>query len=64
VHTDERDHATIAALHKATYSILFFKTPHKGLVINDIKHMVVGDNNYLRTKLLRQVKVKFNLLMH
>ena len=61
---DELDYATIAALHKATYSILFFKTLHKGLIINNIKHIVVRDNNYLRTKLLEQIKVKSNLLMY
>jgi protein SERAC1 len=54
----------IAALHKATYSILFFRTPHKGLVINDIKHIVIGDDDHLRTKLLEQIKVKSNLLMY
>ena len=41
--TDESDHATIATLHKATYGILFFGTPHKGLVIDDIKRIVVGE---------------------
>jgi protein SERAC1 len=64
VQTDERDHAAIAALHKATYGILFFGTPHKGLVIDDIKRMVAGDDDYPRTKLLEQVKVKSDLLMH
>ena len=50
--TDERDYVAIAALHKATYGILFFGTPHKGLVIDDIKRIVVGDDDHLRTKLL------------
>ena len=61
---DEHNYTAIAALHKATYSILFFSTPHKGLVINNIKHIVIRDNNNLRTKLFKQVKVKSNLLMH
>jgi hypothetical protein len=54
----------IAALHKVIYGILFFRTLYKGLIINDIKHIVVGDDNNLRTKLLKQVKVKSNLLMY
>jgi protein SERAC1 len=64
VQTDELDHATIAALHKATYGILFFGTPHKGLVIDDIKHMVIGDDDHPRTELLEQIKVKSDLLMY
>lgn len=64
VQTDERDHATIAALPKATYGILFFGTPHKGLLINDIKHMVTGDDDHPRTELLEQIRAKSDLLMY
>jgi protein SERAC1 len=64
VQTDERDHATIAALQKATYGILFFGTPHKGLLINDIKHMVAGDDDHPRIELLEQIKAKSDLLMY
>ena len=62
--TDERDHAAIAALYKATYGILFFGTPHKGLVIDDIKRIVAGDDDNPRTELLEQVNAKSDLLMH
>jgi hypothetical protein len=64
VQTDERDHATIAALHRATYGILFFGTPHKGLVIADIQRMVAGEDHHPRTELLEQIKLKSNLLIH
>jgi protein SERAC1 len=64
VQTDERDHATIAALPKATYGILLFGTPHKGLLIDDIKHMVAGDDEHPRTELLEQIKDKSDLLMY
>lgn len=64
VQTDERDHATIAALHRATYGILFFGTPHKGLVIDDIQRMVAGEDYHPRTELLEQIKLKSDLLMY
>lgn len=64
VQTDERGHATIAALHRATYGILFFGTPHKGLVIDDIQRMIAGEDHHPRTELLNQVKVKSDLLVY
>ncbi|KAH8682822.1 hypothetical protein BGZ60DRAFT_205902 [Tricladium varicosporioides] len=64
VQTDERDHATIAALHKATYGILFFGTPHKGLVIDDIQRMVAGEDQHPRMELLEQIKQKSDLLIY
>ncbi|OBT52166.1 hypothetical protein VE04_08056, partial [Pseudogymnoascus sp. 24MN13] len=64
VQTDERDNATIAALHKATYSILFFGAPHKGLVIDDIQRMVAGKDQHPRMELLEQIKLKSDLLMY
>jgi hypothetical protein len=64
VQADERDHATIAALQKATYGILFFGTPHKGLLIDDIEHMVAGDDDHPRTELLEQIKANSDLLMY
>jgi hypothetical protein len=44
VQTDEQDHAAISALHRATYGMLFFGTPHRGLIIDDIKQMVAEGN--------------------
>lgn len=62
--TDERDNATIAALHKATYGILFFGAPHKGLVIDDIQRMIAGKDQHPRMELLEQIKLKSDLLMY
>lgn len=64
VQADELDHATIAALYKATYGILFFGTPHKGLVIDDIQCMIAGEDYHPRTELLEQIKIKSDLLMY
>ena len=64
VQTDERDNATIAALHKAAYGILFFGAPHKGLVIDDIQRMVAGKDQHPRIELLEQIKLKSDLLMY
>lgn len=62
--TDERDHATVAALYKATYGILFFGTPHKGLVIDDIQRIIAGEDHHPRADLLEQINVKSNLLIY
>ncbi|KAK0761662.1 hypothetical protein N5P37_005644, partial [Trichoderma harzianum] len=62
VQTNEDDHATIAMLHKATYGILFFGTPHKGLVVNDIEKMLASQDNHPRSALLQQIRVKSDLL--
>jgi len=64
VQTDERDHATVAALYKATYGILFFGTPHKGLVIDDIRRMITEEDHHPRADLLEQIKVKSDSLMY
>jgi hypothetical protein len=64
VQTDKHDHAAIAALHKATYGILFFGTPHKGLVIDDIQRIVTGEDQHPRIELLEQIKQKSDLLIY
>jgi hypothetical protein len=64
VQTDERDHATIAALHKATYGILFFGTPHQGLPVADIQSMIAGDEHHPRMALLDQLNVKSETLIY
>jgi hypothetical protein len=64
VQTDERDDATVAALHKATYGIQFFGTPHKEIVIDDIQRMVVGADHHPRIELLKQIKLKSDLLIY
>ncbi|RDW87375.1 hypothetical protein BP5796_03069 [Coleophoma crateriformis] len=64
VQTNEDDHATIAALYKATYGILFFGTPHKGLVIDDIQRMIAREGHHPRAELLEQIKTKSDLLTY
>ncbi|KAL5085051.1 hypothetical protein Trisim1_010951 [Trichoderma cf. simile WF8] len=62
VQTNEDDHPTIATLHKATYGMLLFGIPHKGLVVNDIEKMLAGQDNHPRSALLQQIRVKSDLL--
>ncbi|KAL6821948.1 hypothetical protein J3E69DRAFT_339611 [Trichoderma sp. SZMC 28015] len=62
VQTNEDDHPTIATLHKATYGMLLFGIPHKGLVVDDIEKMLAGRDNHPRSALLQQIKVKSDLL--
>ena len=57
------DHPTIATLHKATYDMLLFGIPHRGLVIDDIQKMLAGQDNHPRTDLLNQIKQKSDNLV-
>jgi hypothetical protein len=61
--TEERDNA-ISALYNATYGILFFATPHTGMVIDDIQHMIAGEDHHPRVELLEQINVKSNMLIN
>ncbi|KAI1063203.1 hypothetical protein LB507_005556 [Fusarium sp. FIESC RH6] len=61
VQTNEDDHPTIAALHKATYGMLLFGIPHKGLVVDDIQNML-ADSNHPRSSLLQQISKESDLL--
>ncbi|KAJ5878249.1 hypothetical protein N7455_001714 [Penicillium solitum] len=38
----EEDHPAITSLHRATYGIILFAIPHKGLVIDDIQQIQSG----------------------
>jgi hypothetical protein len=58
----EDDHPTIAALHKATYGMLLFGIPHRGLVVDDIQKMLGGEDGHPRRALLEQIKQKSDLL--
>jgi len=58
----EDDHPTIAALYRATYGMLLFGIPHRGLVIDDIQQMLVGQGGHPRRGLLEQIKQKSDLL--
>ncbi|KAF2727898.1 hypothetical protein EJ04DRAFT_450416 [Polyplosphaeria fusca] len=62
VQTSEDDHPTIASLHRATYGMLLFGIPHKGLMVDDIEKMLAGQDNHPRGALLGQIKAKSDLL--
>ncbi|EHK42483.1 hypothetical protein TRIATDRAFT_293811 [Trichoderma atroviride IMI 206040] len=62
VQTNEDDDPTIATLHKATYGMLLFGIPHKGLLVNDIEKMLAGQDNHPRSALLQQIGGKSDLL--
>jgi hypothetical protein len=64
VQTNEDDHPTVASLHKATYGILFFATPHKGLMVADMKKMLGGQQNHPRHILLDEIDKMSNVLMY
>jgi hypothetical protein len=61
--TNEDDHPTITSLHKATYGILLFATPHKGLVVDDMHKMIAGHGNHPRNALLQQIRHKSDMLV-
>ncbi|OBT52297.1 hypothetical protein VE04_07697, partial [Pseudogymnoascus sp. 24MN13] len=62
VQADEDDHPTTASLYRATYGMLLFGIPHKGLVVDDIQKMVAGQDNHPRSALLEQIRSKSDLL--
>ncbi|RDW59938.1 hypothetical protein BP6252_13025 [Coleophoma cylindrospora] len=64
IQTNEQDHPAIVALHKATYGILFFGTPHKGLMIDDIQCMLGNDSHHPRHELLKEIEHKSNILKY
>ena len=53
----------IASLHRATYGILLFATPHKGLLVDDIQKMLAERENHPRNALLQQINLKSDLLI-
>jgi hypothetical protein len=60
----EEDHPAITSLHRATYGMVLFAIPHKGLVMDDIQQMLVGDKSHPRERLLQQISSKSDLLIH
>ncbi|USP74943.1 hypothetical protein yc1106_02217 [Curvularia clavata] len=52
----------IASLHKATYGMLLFGIPHRGLVVDDIQKMVSEKGGHPRRELLEQIKQKSDQL--
>jgi hypothetical protein len=62
VQTNEEDHPTIATLHRATYGMLLFGIPHKGMLVDDIQKMLAGEKVHPRNALLQQIRDKSDLL--
>ncbi|KAJ5358338.1 uncharacterized protein N7496_010751 [Penicillium cataractarum] len=60
----EEDHPAITSLYRATYGMILFTIPHKGLVIDDIQQMLAGDKSHPRGQLLHQISSKSDLLVH
>ena len=60
----DEDHPAITSLHPATYSMIFFRILHKGLVVEDIQQMLAGNGNHPREKLLQQISSKSDRLSH
>jgi hypothetical protein len=58
------DHPAITSLHRATYGMLLFGTPHRGLMVNDIERMLAGQENHPRYHLLQQISNKSDILVH
>jgi hypothetical protein len=59
----DEDHPTVARLYKETYGILFFATPHKGLMIDDMKRMLADGDDHPRNALLQQIEQNSALLL-
>ncbi|CAG8221500.1 unnamed protein product [Penicillium salamii] len=64
IQTLKEDHPAITSLHRATYSIILFAIPHKGLVINDIQQILDGDRHHPRETLLRQISSQSDILIY
>ena len=60
---DEDGDELISSLYKATYGILFFGTPHKGLVVTDIEKMIAEDDDHPRSALLKEIEEKSSMLL-
>ncbi|KAL4771024.1 hypothetical protein BDW60DRAFT_217665 [Aspergillus nidulans var. acristatus] len=44
----DNDHPVITSLHQATYSMILFAIPHKGLVIDNIQQMLAKKSQQWR----------------
>ncbi|OQD78945.1 hypothetical protein PENANT_c070G01951 [Penicillium antarcticum] len=64
IQTMEEDHPAITSLHRATYGMILFAIPHKGLVMDDIQQMLAGDHSHPRGQLLQQISSKSDLLIY
>lgn len=57
------DHPAITSLYRATYGMILFAIPHKGLVMDDIRQMLAGDQDHPREMLLSQISRESDLLV-
>ncbi|KAJ6118297.1 hypothetical protein N7471_013764 [Penicillium samsonianum] len=64
IQTMEEDHPAITSLHRATYGMILFAIPRKGLVMDDIQQMLAGDTSHPREHLLQQISTKSDVLIH
>ncbi|KUM55983.1 hypothetical protein ACN42_g11249, partial [Penicillium freii] len=64
IQTMEEDHPAITSLYRATYGMILFAIPHKGLVMDDIQQMLAGDQSHPREQLLRQISSNSDILIH
>ncbi|KAJ5262212.1 hypothetical protein N7524_007517 [Penicillium chrysogenum] len=64
IQTMEGDHPAITSLYQATYGMILFAIPHKGLMMDDIQQMLAGDQSHPRERLLQQISSKSDLLIH
>ncbi|KAL4745419.1 P-loop containing nucleoside triphosphate hydrolase protein [Aspergillus terricola var. indicus] len=62
--TMDDDHPAITSLHRATYGMILFAIPYKGLVIDDIQQMLSKGENKSRQQLLQQISEKSDLLVN
>ncbi|KAL4736259.1 hypothetical protein BDV11DRAFT_173082 [Aspergillus similis] len=62
IQTMDNDHPAITSLHRATYGMILFAIPHKGLVIDDIQQMLAISGNYSREHLLQQISHQSDVL--
>ncbi|KFY04526.1 hypothetical protein O988_00716 [Pseudogymnoascus sp. VKM F-3808] len=60
VQADDKDY--ISSLYKATYGMLLFGIPHKGLLIDDIQKMATGKDKHPRDAILEQIRSESDLL--
>ncbi|KAI9677233.1 MAG: hypothetical protein M1822_008182 [Bathelium mastoideum] len=58
----EEDHPAILSVYRATYGMLLFAIPHRGLIIDDIQSVLAEHSNHPRNALLHQIRAKSDLL--
>ncbi|KAJ5366097.1 hypothetical protein N7541_000038 [Penicillium brevicompactum] len=64
IQTMEEDHPAITSLHRATYGMILFAIPHKGLVMDDIQQILAGNKSHPRGQLLEQISSKSDILIN